>query len=45
MNDARPNLHDIAGQDRATLQGAVVGTTLSGGNVDSAVMATVLKPQ
>jgi threonine dehydratase len=31
-----------AWQERATLQGRVVGTTLSGGNVDTAVLAGVL---
>ena len=31
-------------QERALLQGLVVGTTLSGGNVDAAVLAPVLTP-
>jgi threonine dehydratase len=31
-------------QERATLQGQVVGTTLCGGNVDAAVLAQVLYP-
>ncbi|MDT4888897.1 threonine ammonia-lyase [compost metagenome] len=32
-----------AWQERAALKGQVVGTTLCGGNVDSATLATVLK--